>query len=105
MIKRYKLSPEQVPAENQRSYVEYQGRGVTLFNIDGQLHAIDDSCPHQGASLYGGRLEKETIQCCAHGLRFNLRTGYMLNSKHVKLSRFNVEKTDGRVFIIFPEET
>ncbi|MNR46817.1 Ferredoxin CarAc [compost metagenome] len=73
---------------------------MALFNVGGQLYAIDDSCPHQGASLCGGRLEGKVIQCCAHGLRFDLASGYMLNSTAVKVANYPVEVIDGQVFIV-----
>ena len=77
----------------------YSTSKVTLF-------AIDDSCPHQGASLCGGRLEGRVIQCCAHGLRFDLRSGYLLNSTAVKVANYPVEIIDGQAFIVIvPEES
>jgi len=48
---------------------------LAIFCVDGQAHAIEDSCPHSGASLCLGPLEGHTVQCRAHGLRFDLRTG------------------------------
>ena len=69
------------------------------------MFAIDDSCPHQGASLCGGRLEGRVIQCCAHGLRFDLRSGYLLNSTLVKVTHYPVEIIDGQAFIIISEES
>jgi 3-phenylpropionate/trans-cinnamate dioxygenase ferredoxin subunit len=43
-------------APGQRKLAFINGRGVVLFNIDGTIHAIDDSCPHQGASVANGHL-------------------------------------------------
>ena len=37
--------------------------------------AIEDSCPHAGASLSNGRIESGKVRCRAHGLWFNLSTG------------------------------
>ena len=79
--------------------------GASLFNVDGQFYAIDDSCPHQGASLCGGRLDGRVIQCCAHGLRFNLASGYLLNSTALKVASYPVEvQEDGRLLIIIASE-
>ena len=63
---------EKVPAPGMRTLFEPAGNSLALFNVAGQIYAIDDSCPHQGSSLCGGRLEGRVIQCCAHGLRFDL---------------------------------
>lgn len=61
----------------QRKLVFIDGRSVALFNIEGKLHAVDNSCPHNGASLAGGRLDGTVLQCPAHGLRFDLASGCM----------------------------
>ena len=39
----------------QRRLVFVEGRSLVLFNINGTVYAIDNTCPHQGASLAGGR--------------------------------------------------
>lgn len=100
MSQRIAVPAEKVPAPGMRSLFEPEGSSLALFNIAGQLYAIDDSCPHQGASLCGGRLEGRVIQCCAHGLRFDLVSGYMLNSTAVKVTSYPVEVVDGQVFIV-----
>ncbi|MFJ5283156.1 Rieske (2Fe-2S) protein [Pseudomonas sp. NPDC088429] len=92
------------PPRGGRSLFEFADKSLALFNVDGELLAIDDSCPHQGASLCGGRLEGQVIQCCAHGLRFDLRSGYLLNSKQVKVTRYPVEVIDGQAFIVLASE-
>ena len=48
---------------------------IAVFNVDGELLAIDDTCTHQDASLADGWLEGCEIECPLHASRFNLRTG------------------------------
>ncbi|MEN5036698.1 Rieske (2Fe-2S) protein [Pseudomonas sp. TWI929] len=104
MSRRIALAPNQVPERNARVLLACEGRSVALFNVADSLYAIDDSCPHQGASLCGGRLEGRVIQCCAHGLRFDLASGYLLNSKALKVTSYPVEQQDGQVFIVLDGE-
>ena len=92
---------EKVPAPGMRTLFEAAGHSLALFNVGGQLYVIDDSCPHQGSSLCAGRLEGRVIQCCAHGLRFDLASGYLLNSTHLKVANYPIEVIDGQVFIVF----
>ena len=95
-----------LPQAGGRALFEFDGKSLALFNVEGDVFAIDDSCPHQGASLCGGRLEGRVIQCCAHGLRFDLRSGYLLNSTQLKVANYPVEIIDGQVFIVIvPEES
>ena len=74
-----------------RKLVTVQGRAIALFNIEGELFAIADRCPHSGGSLVHGYLtglltsscpgeydyaaSRESIRCPWHAWEFNLRTG------------------------------
>jgi 3-phenylpropionate/trans-cinnamate dioxygenase ferredoxin subunit len=48
---------------------------VAVFNADGVLYAVDDTCTHQDASLSEGWLEGCLIECPLHAAAFDLRTG------------------------------
>ena len=48
---------------------------VAVFNVDGELFAVDDTCTHQDASLADGWLEGCFIECPLHASAFDLRTG------------------------------
>jgi 3-phenylpropionate/trans-cinnamate dioxygenase ferredoxin component len=48
---------------------------VAVFNADGEVFAIDDTCTHQDASLSEGWLEGCQIECPLHAASFDLRTG------------------------------
>lgn len=48
---------------------------IAVFNVDGELYAIDDTCTHQDASLSDGWLEGCAVECPLHAACFDLRTG------------------------------
>jgi 3-phenylpropionate/trans-cinnamate dioxygenase ferredoxin component len=48
---------------------------IAVFNVDGELLAIDDTCTHQDASLADGWLEGCRVECPLHAACFDLRTG------------------------------
>lgn len=48
---------------------------VAVFNADGALYAVDDTCSHQDASLSEGWLEGCLVECPLHAASFDLRTG------------------------------
>ena len=48
---------------------------VAVFNADGELFAIDDTCTHQDASLADGWLDDCSVECPLHASCFDLRTG------------------------------
>jgi 3-phenylpropionate/trans-cinnamate dioxygenase ferredoxin subunit len=61
-----------------RRVVEVEGAQVAVFNIDGELHAIEDVCTHDGGELASGELAGEVIICPRHGARFSVKTGAVL---------------------------
>lgn len=103
MSRRYPVPAHKVPERGSRALVEFEDKSLALFNIADTFYAIDDSCPHQGASLCGGRLDGRVIQCCAHGLRFDLASGYLLNSTQLKVANYPVEQQGDQVFIVIEE--
>ena len=65
-------------------------RMVAVFNAAGHYYAIDDFCPHQGASLAGGFVEDCTVACPWHFWRFSIRDGSWLDSPRIKVDCFDV---------------
>ena len=56
-------------------YVEAGDAFICLINLDGEIHAIDDTCTHEEASLSDGTIDGDEIECPLHGGAFNIRTG------------------------------
>src|SRR5215470_17284563 len=75
------------------------GRSIVLFNIEGTVHAIENSCPHNGASLASGKLEGRFLQCPGHGLRFDVTTGRMAGAAGLCLTKLPVDVRDGRLVV------
>ena len=50
---------------------------IGVFNVDGELYAIEDRCSHDDGPLAEGDWEPEefVVICPRHGSRFDLRTG------------------------------
>ena len=61
-----------------RTVVDVDGAQVAVFNLGGNLHAIEDICTHDGGELASGELENEVIICPRHGARFSVVTGAVL---------------------------
>lgn len=55
--------------------VEVEGEGVCLYNVDGEVFASLDACPHRGAPLSAGELSDGVVMCPFHGWEFDVRTG------------------------------
>lgn len=85
--------------EGERKLAFSAGRSVVVFRIEGQLRAIDNRCPHNGASLANGCLQGAVLSCPAHGLRFDLRTGRSLAGAQLCLQMLPVTVIDGQVTV------
>src|SRR6185436_13269900 len=70
------------------------GRMVAVFNENGKYSAIDDFCPHMGASLAGGYLEAGIVTCPWHAWRFCIHDGKWCDNPKVKIDAFEV-RVDG----------
>jgi nitrite reductase/ring-hydroxylating ferredoxin subunit len=55
--------------------IEVSQKRIALFNIGGRCYALDDMCPHRGASLSEEEVKGETVVCPWHGATFELATG------------------------------
>lgn len=53
----------------------YEGHKYLLANINEQIHAIDDLCTHEDASLYNGALKGDCVECPLHSSHFSFITG------------------------------
>ena len=52
--------------ENEGSAFAVDNRMIAVFLHDGKYYAMDDFCPHMGASLAGGCLHQGTVACPWH---------------------------------------
>ena len=53
---------------------------IAIFNVDGELFAIGDTCTHEEFSLSEGEVNSDrTVECALHGARFDLRTGQAIS--------------------------
>lgn len=69
---------------------EVEGRMIAVFRVGEEHYAMDDFCPHQGASLAGGTIDECAIACPWHHWRFSIRDGGWLDNPKIKVETFPV---------------
>jgi 3-phenylpropionate/trans-cinnamate dioxygenase ferredoxin subunit len=87
--------------------VMVDGVAVAVFNVDGEFHAVDDTCTHAEASLSEGELDLEScaIECPLHGSSFDLRNGEPISLPAIDAIRVHrVEVVDGALRVALGEE-
>ena len=75
-------------AEGEGRTVTVGERLVALFLVDGEYRAIDDLCPHQGASLGAGCVIDGEVSCPWHGWRFRLSDGIWADNPRLGVDVF-----------------
>ena len=71
--------------EGEGKTVSVGGKLIAVFRVGDQVHAIDDACPHMGASLAGGYVEDGIVTCPWHAWRFRLADGIWADNPRGKL--------------------
>ena len=69
---------------------EYKDQMVAVFNDNGEYRAIDDMCPHMGASLATGQFEDCVVTCPWHAWSFDTRDGTWCDNRRLKIDVFRV---------------
>ena len=70
---------------------------AVVKDASGTIFAIGDTCTHGDISLAEGFVEDDTLECWAHGSKFDLRSGRPLTLpayQPVPVFRVTVEGTD-----------
>lgn len=76
------------------------GRMVAVFRQGDSFFAIDDMCPHMGASLAEGPVEGDVVMCPWHAWRFCIKDGAWCDNPKVKSETFPVRVVDGEVQVL-----
>jgi nitrite reductase (NADH) small subunit/3-phenylpropionate/trans-cinnamate dioxygenase ferredoxin subunit len=74
-------------------------RLVAVYYVDGQYFAIDDLCPHMGASLGAGEVEEGIVACPWHAWRFKVSDGTWCDNPKVSIDAFEVRVQDGAIWV------
>ena len=66
------------------------GRLVAVFFAGGKYQAIDDLCPHMGASLGAGEVYDGVVSCPWHAWRFRVSDGTWCDNPRLKVASYEV---------------
>jgi nitrite reductase/ring-hydroxylating ferredoxin subunit len=79
--------------------VTVEGKDIALFNVEGTIYAMEDSCLHQGLSLGTSMLEGKVVTCRGHGWRYNVTTGKTLHVPDYGVATYPVKIVDGKIMV------
>ena len=75
------------------------GHTIAVFYHDGQVHAVDNRCPHMGFPLDRGSVRDGILTCHWHHARFDLTSGGTFNPFADDVRAFPVKVVDGEVWV------
>lgn len=61
------------------------GRMIAVFLRDGNYYAINDCCPHMGASLASGYVDGDDVVCPWHAWKFCIKDGLWMDNPRSKV--------------------
>lgn len=77
---------------------------ICLAHTSEGFFAVNDKCPHNGASLGNGYCTSEnSVVCPVHRYHFNLKTGRSVSGLGTYVDRYPIEIREDGVFIGFEE--
>ena len=81
--------------------VSVDGKDILVTNVDGDYHAMDDTCTHAGASLSEGSLDGSTVTCPWHGSTWDCKTGKLVafGAQLKDLSSYKVTVESDEIFV------
>jgi len=74
-------------------------RALALCNAGGEIHAIDNVCPHRGGPLGQGTLHETLVICPWHNWAFDVTTGVSPDNPELKTVRHETRVEDGQVLV------
>ena len=97
-------SAGEIPVGEGRTF-EVAGRLIAVFFDGESYHAMDDLCPHMGASLGSGPFIDGIVTCPWHAWRFQTCDGAWCDNPALKVDVFPVRVADNMVEVQVPEST
>jgi nitrite reductase/ring-hydroxylating ferredoxin subunit len=107
----YKVCKSEEVPDNSMKVISIQGSNILVCRSNNQLFALDNSCPHRGASLSKGEIKGTKIICYMHDFEYDLISGKLLHipskwndqnpnwKKSHNLLLFQISEKNGQIYI------
>ena len=107
----YKVCKSEDLPNNSMKAILIQGNMILVCRSNDRLFALDNSCPHRGASLSKSDMKGTKIICYMHDFEYDLVSGKLLHipgkwqnqnpnwTKSGDLLLFPVSEKDGEIYI------
>ena len=77
---------------------------LAIYHVGSAFHACADRCPHAGATLSEGELERGVVTCPRHGSQFDVSTGQRLRGPaDTDIATYPTVSDGGQLYLLVPE--
>ncbi|MGC2289112.1 MAG: Rieske 2Fe-2S domain-containing protein [Thermoplasmata archaeon] len=88
------------PAPGEAIRVDVKGVPVAIFNLGGELRAIEARCTHRGGPLEKGAVTGRLVTCPWHGSQFDLDTGQVARGPAITPERTYPVRVEQNVLVV-----
>lgn len=89
----------EAPKSGEVTEVEANGVQICLANIEGQLRALDNLCPHRQGPLGQGWIEGQAVICPWHAWAFDTRSGLCDEPERAQVRTFPIQAQDETILV------
>ena len=77
---------------------------MAVYHVGSRFHACADRCPHAGATLSEGELERCVVTCPRHGSQFDVATGQRLRGPaDTDIATYPTLEDGGQLYLLVPD--
>jgi nitrite reductase/ring-hydroxylating ferredoxin subunit len=92
-------------AEGEGQVVRAGLKKIALFKYEGELHAIQNFCPHAGGPLGLGEFSNGVVRCPRHYWGFDVKTGACRTNPQYETRTYPTRVEDGYILVGVPDDS
>jgi nitrite reductase/ring-hydroxylating ferredoxin subunit len=75
------------------------GKAVALFNVEGRVYAIGNTCVHRGGPLGQGMLDGQQVLCPWHAWSYDVSTGVSSVNPELRVPCYETRVEGDRILV------
>jgi len=106
MIKKYVANVTDI-RELRSRVVHIEGLEIAIFKLsNGEIYAIENSCPHKQGKLSEGIVCDDHVYCPLHDWKINVKDGMVQDPDEGCVQHYDVEvdHESGQIYILIPQQ-
>lgn len=96
--------PADVPVEGSRRLTVANEQIAVFKNRDGEIYALQDSCPHAGGPLSEGIVHGDCVTCPLHNWVISLTDGEAQGADEGHVKTYPIKVVDNSILLKLPED-